>query len=338
MRRGLVLLLAVIVAVGGAFLADKYIGKTSTPSGSTTSSTTSTSTSAPPIAPLTGLPDPTGLSVTRPALTVKVENDPNARPQWGINNADVLYEEIVNGGITRLAAVFNSHAPNRVGPVRSTRPTDVGIVTPYGGIFAFSGGAAYAVRAISKAPVTLVDESTAGSAMFRDSKRVPPYNLFLRAPQIFAFGGKPVPPPALFSYRAPGQAVEGAKIVSFTANFPSIYPVTWTWDAGTQSWDRTIFGHPDITATGVRLSPQNVIVQWITYLHGIGTENSKGKFTGTGKCEVFENGRVIHGTWSRSTPSSITVYRDRQGQVIGLVPGQTWVELLDTSESVAITR
>ena len=75
-------------------------------------------TSPVPVAPLTGLPDPGGAALHRPAMTVKIENDPNSLPQWGVNEADVVYEEIVNGGITRLAAIFNQNAPARIEPVR----------------------------------------------------------------------------------------------------------------------------------------------------------------------------------------------------------------------------
>src|SRR5690348_9771369 len=86
-----------------------------------------------PIAPLTGLPDPGGVANHRPAITVKINNT-DARPQAGIDQADVVYEEVVEGGITRLAAIFNSHAPDKVGPVRSVRRTDQSIVWPVGGV------------------------------------------------------------------------------------------------------------------------------------------------------------------------------------------------------------
>ena len=115
---------------------------------------TSTTTTKPaphyPVAPLTGLTDVSGLSVKRPALIVKIENTPDALPQWGVDRADVVYEEIVNGGITRLAAIFNSQAPAKVGPVSSVRPTDTQIVWPLGGIFAYSGGAALRGRRASR--------------------------------------------------------------------------------------------------------------------------------------------------------------------------------------------
>src|ERR1019366_7542679 len=112
MRKTLPVIVAVVViaAIGG--LAFFHFHKT------TTTPTTTTTLPQYPTAPLTGLPDPSGLSVKRPALTVKIENTPQALPQWGIDQADVVYEEIVNGGITRLAAIFNSHAPAKVGPVR----------------------------------------------------------------------------------------------------------------------------------------------------------------------------------------------------------------------------
>src|ERR1035441_5570083 len=90
--------------------------------------TTTTTKPAPhyPTAPLTGLVDPSGTALQRPALTIKVENTPQALPQWGIDKADVVYEEIVNGGITRLAAIFNSEAPAKVGPGRLALRTATG--------------------------------------------------------------------------------------------------------------------------------------------------------------------------------------------------------------------
>ncbi len=124
-------------------------------------------------------------------MTVKIENTPQALPQWGIDQADVVYEEIVNGGITRLAAIFNSHAPAKVGPVRSVRPTDTQVVWPLGGIFAYSGGAPYAVASISTAPVKLIDESSAGTAMFRDPNLYAPHNLFAVAPAALRLRGYP---------------------------------------------------------------------------------------------------------------------------------------------------
>jgi hypothetical protein len=337
MKKPLTWIVVVIVvgAIGG--LAFFHFRKSASPP--PTSTTTTTTAPQYPTAPLTGLPDPSGLSVKRPALTVKIENTPEALPQWGIDQADVVYEEIVNGGITRLAAIFNSHAPAKVGPVRSVRPTDTQVVWPLGGIFAYSGGAPYAVASISTAPVKLIDESSAGTAMFRDPNLYAPHNLFAIAPQLFAFGGTPVPPPALFSFRPNTQKAGGLAVVSFIVPFPSIYPVTWTWDTTTSSWDRTLFGKADVTGTGVRESPKNVVVMWVNYVNGIGTENSYANLQGSGTAAFFVDGKETMGTWSRGpSKADVIQYKTANGKTALLTPGQTWVELLNVGAPLAVKR
>jgi hypothetical protein len=338
MRKTLLVIVAVVViaAIGG--LAFFHFHKTTTTP--TTTSTTTTTLPQYPTAPLTGLPDPSGLSVKRPALTVKIENTPEALPQWGIDQADVVYEEIVNGGITRLAAIFNSHAPAKVGPVRSVRPTDTQVVWPLGGIFAYSGGAPYAVASISTVPgLKLIDESSAGTAMFRDLNLYAPHNLFAIALQLFAFGGAPVPPPPLFSYRTSKETAGGRPVVSFIVPFPSYYPVTWTWDTASTSWDRTLFAKADVTGTGVRESPKNVIVMWVNYVNGIGTEASYANLQGSGTAAFFVDGKETMGTWSRGvSKSDVIQYKTANGKTALMTPGQTWVELLNDGTTLTVTR
>ncbi len=338
MRRLVITLAVLVVLAAGGFAAYHF---TTTKSASpTTTSTTTTTTLPAPNAPLTGLPDPSGTALTRPALTIKVENTPQALPQWGINEADVVYEEIVNGGITRLAAIFNSQAPAKVGPVRSVRPTDTQVVWPLGGIFAYSGGAPYAVDSIETVPsLTLVNETQAGAAMFRDNALEAPHNLFAIASSLFAFKAAPIPPPALFQYRSATDKVVGPKVARFVVPFPSIYPVTWTWDTATLSWDRTLFGNPDVTGTGQRESPQNVVVMYVNYVNGIGTENSYADLQGSGTADVFTDGREITGTWTRGpNKADIIQYHDAAGSTILLTPGQTWVEILNDGVALTITK
>ncbi|MHB8335227.1 MAG: DUF3048 domain-containing protein [Acidimicrobiales bacterium] len=335
MRRSLFALVVIAVL---AVTVLTYRHQSASGDGSTTSTSSTTTTTVPPdIAPLTGLADPAGQAAHRPALTVKIENTPEAMPQWGLDQADVVYEEIVNGGITRLAAVFNSHAPAKIGPVRSVRPTDEQIVFPLGGIFAFSGGAPYALAAIAKAPVTLVQESNAGAAMFRDPNRVAPHNLYAVGPSLFTFKGTPVPPKPLFTYRAASTRVLGPAVASLTVPFPSIYAVTWTWDATTASWDRTLFGQPVITGTGVRVSPVNVLVMWVDYVNGVGTFTSYANLLGSGPVTLFSAGKEVQGTWSRGPSlSDPIVYKSASGKPLALTPGQTWVELLNTGAVLSV--
>ena len=343
MRRTLTM--AVIIGVGSAFAgAPVAMAGSSTTTTTTTSSTSTTlpttTTTKPPkvsVAPLTGLPDPTHSTKDRSALTIKIDNTPQAMPQYGVQDADVVYEEIVEGGITRLAAIFNSHVPSVVGPVRSVRRTDREIVFPVGGIFACSGGAEYALRSIATAPVKIYDEANAGDAMFRDPKRPAPHNLFANAQLLMAKDGKPRPPPALFSYLPAGESPHGPTVSSFVVNFENGFAVTYNWDTMSRSWKRSLFGAPDVTANGVQISPKNVIVMTVDYVGGAGVIDSYAQLVGRGPVEVFSGGVVQHGTWSRPNLYHPAVYRNLAGKIIDLNPGQTWVELLATGEGVTIT-
>ena len=344
MRNQLRYIIAAVVVIAGIVIIVATQG-----SSKKTTAPTTTTTAKPtgPIAPLTGLPDPSGTALKRPALIVKIENDPNSHPQWGVDQADVVYEEIVNGGITRLAAVFNQNAPAKIGPVRSVRPTDTQIVWPLGGIFAYSGGAAYAVDSISTAPVKLINEGAAGAAMFRDPNRVAPYNLYAITPSLFAFGGKPVPPQPLFSYRPLGQAAVGAPVSTFTVPYQSIYPITWKWNTTTHSWDRyTNFNAPaapniDLTGTGAVESPKNVVVMYVNYPGGgPGAFTSYADLQSGGVVKVFTGGKEISGTWARPghDKAKPIVYIDTKGKAIRLTPGQTWVELLDVGAPAMLVK
>jgi len=327
--------------VASLILAGAAVGLSSCGGGSSTPTTT---TVPVPIAPLTGLPDPGGAALHRPAMTVKIENDPNSLPQWGVNQADVVYEEIVNGGITRLAAIFNQQAPGRIEPVRSVRPTDTQIVWPLKGLFVFSGGAQYAVDSISTAPVQLINESSADGAMWRDPNRVPPYNLVGIGAKLFALSTSPSPPPALFQYRPTGATALGTPVTKVVVPFPSIYPVTWTYDATTNSWNRGMNDFSpavpvDRTANGFIKSPKNVVVMWVNYYGELGADNSYAILQGSGPCAIFSNGLEQSCTWKRGpNKSDIVQYVDKTGKSILLTPGQTWVELLNTGVPLQVTK
>ena len=286
------------------------------------------------MARLSGVADPGGSSLHRCALTIKIDNTPQAHPQTGIDQADVVYEEIVEGQITRLAAVFNSRVPAKVGPVRSVRRTDASIVWQFGGVFTYSGGAAYAINTIKTAPVVRIDQFNANGAMYRDPSRYAPHNLYAVPSRLFSRCGRPVPPPSILSYRTPYQPLQGKQVGLFTVGFHAGYAVRYHWIPRTQSWDRDIFSAPDVETNHVRVSPKNVIVMWITYQGGVGNIGAQGVLYGTGRAWIFENGRVIAGQWSRWLKPHPIVFRDGAGRVIKVNPGQTWIELLNVSDGV----
>ncbi len=285
------------------------------------------------VAPLTGRPDPTRASARRPALTVKIENLAISRPQAGVDEADVVYEEVVECGITRLAAVFQSHIPAVIGPIRSVRRTDQAIVRPIRGIFVFSGGAPYAIESIATAPVQVFTEAVAGPAMFRDSTRRAPHNLYARGPDIVARArGASGPPQPLFTYRrAQSPPVGGTRVADAVVGFTSGYATTWHWDAKTGTWLRSIFGRPDIAASGQPIRAANVAIMSVDYTDKLGGAcgdvGGQADLSGSGDLVVLTGGHAIAGKWSGSNQGKPVRLLDRSGKKIALAPGTTWVEL-----------
>ncbi len=291
-----------------------------------------TTTVAPKIAPLTGLPDASGASQKRSSLTVKIENTPEARPQTGIDMADVVYEEVVEGNITRFATIFNSQSPDTVGPIRSVRGMDPNIVWPLGGVFAYSGGTQVNVQKINGAPVLTIDETKAGDAMFRKSGKAAPHNLFGYPDKMWAKNGNPgpVPPRPLFHYGKVG-AFTGEAVTSFTANFSRGYAPTYTWDAASKTWKRAIDAAPFMASDGKQVAPTNVIVQFTSY-----PAVSEGETLGTGQAWIFSNGQVVKGTWNRTVKENPTEFLAANGSRIELTPGSTFVELLPNTAAVDV--
>jgi len=299
---------------------------------------TTTTTKPPPVAPLTGLADPTGAAQNRPLVSIKIDNDSSlARPQTGLEQADVVWDEVVEGQATRFLAMFQSSVPDVAGPVRSVRLTDPLIVWPVGGVFAYSGGAPYAVNAIAAAPVKAVNETSAGNAMFRDSSRRAPHNLYARPAQLFALGAEPTPPPALFDYATAKATTSGTPVTSVRVGFAGEFAVTYTWASGSGTWLRSTRAGPFVTKSGSQVAPNNVVVLSVVYGGtGLGQIGAEAQLVGQGPVKVFTNGHEIDGTWSRATKADRIELNGADGKPILLTPGQTWVELPDTSYAVDV--
>ena len=288
---------------------------------------TTTTTQGPPVAPLTGLPDPTGQSLTRPALSVKIENAPEARPQTGLQNADVVYEQIVEYGITRFMAVFNSNIPPVVGPIRSGRIMDPDLAAPLGGIFVYSGGIQATEDAIKATPgVNVIVDTGSGGALFRDNTKAAPHNLYGHTDQLLASGGKPVPAPALFQYLPANVPFTGDNVNAFTIKYDPTYGApTYTWDPAIGAWRRSIGATPFVTTDGGQVAPNNVIIQFVdSYLPS--PEAGSFNTVGNGDAWVFSAGKLVKGKWSRTSRTSPTQFTDASGAPIRLTPGRTWVE------------
>jgi DUF3048 family protein len=300
----------------------------------------------PPECPLTGV-DPKGDVPVRPALAIKVENLPSARPQTGLSWADIVYEEPVEGGITRFIAVYQCQDASRVQPVRSARLTDVDILLQFGRpILGYSGGIGKVVKAIREAGIVDVsmDTSRGRAAYRRDPNKRAPHNLYTSTKALYkAARGlfEPEAPEPLFTYAE--EAPAAAKAVSKVhAPFSSSSDVFWKWSKSKKAWLRFHGSEPHVSSDGTQFSAKNVIVQLVDVKmtdvrDANGAPSPLVISVGTGKAYVFRNGKVISGTWERQSASDVTRFLDANGEEIALTPGNTWVELLPQDRKVTFS-
>jgi hypothetical protein len=304
---------------------------------------------APPTmaaSPLTGLPMDIVRS-RRPVLVVKIDNAPKARPQIGLNQADVVFEEGVEGGITRFAALFHSEESKPVGPVRSARSTDIKIVSAlHHPLFAYSGANALFKQYVHDAPLVDVGVDNYPDRYHRDTGRSSPYNLFSETEELLKLAPDgSVAPPALFAWRAPGAAPSGpgAHAVTHARVWWQASKMTeaiWDWDPTAKGWRRTQNGETHVDAAGRQVTPANVVVQFVTY-HDTGLVDSSGTsvpeadVVGEGDAWVLTGGMLIPCHWSKASNTEITHYTDASGAEVRLARGKTWVELVPPSQGEA---
>jgi len=295
----------------------------------TTAIPTTTTTTAPPLAILTGVPIGDKANLSRPVLVVKVENAPDARPQSGIDKADVVFEEVFEGGIVRFMCVFQSQDAHEVGPVRSVRPVDPDIVSPFGGLFAYSGGTKQFVAMIEHAPVRLVGYDQFSGGYFLKPGRAAPHNLYTTTQKLYtkAKSTDKVPPP-LFTFGTP----TGTAAVHATVVMSGQTVVDWDWDAAAKRWKRTTNHTAHVTADGAQLAFSNVVVQFVHYANTsardpAGNPVPVADVIGTGQATILSGGTSVNATWTKKTPTDVTTYTDAQGLPINFTPGPTWIML-----------
>lgn len=312
------------------------------PSSSTTTTKAKTAADSGPVCPLSGTPAPGGKVPDRVALAVKIGNNPAARPQSGLDHADVVFEEPIEGAITRLIAVFQCQEAKLVGPIRSTRWIDVQDLSQiHPAAFAFAGGINPDRSLVASSNLIDLDFFRYyHPTFFRSSSRPAPNNLYSTTAGLWGLVKVQRAPSPIFTYSsappAGGTAVSGASLV-----WSSIMEVGWQWDASAKRWVRYYGSTINRDADGNGVDASNVLVLRVTTTPGPYSEDSEGdhgvrsQTVGSGSAVLLRNGEAYQAHWSRSSidqPWRIT--SATTGKVLPLAPGRTWVELLPVYGSI----
>ena len=295
------------------------------------SSTTSSTIPADPVMPLTGLPIEDPALAGRSALVVKIDNHPDARPQSGLNQADIVFEENVEK-LTRFAAVFQSKDPDPVGPIRSGRTQDVELLGSLNKpIFAWSGGNSGVTKAINGSDFVVANvQSNARSASksYRTRDRAAPHNLYAQGSGLFTMtDGAETPPPQQFTYRKDGAAVAGDASGGVDLKMDGV-KVSWKFDTKSSTYLRFQGGKAHNDAALGQVNAANVVVLVVDYQpSAVDTNSPEAQTTGTGEAFAFSAGKVVHGKWTRDDRLKPYTLTADNGDPIQLTPGRTWVEL-----------
>ncbi len=349
-RTWLYILIAVVVIIGAivaAIAASSATSTTATKPPAKPKDTTTTTVPVAPSCPLTGAPAPGGAVPARPALGVKIGNYSGDRPSAGLNQADIVFEEPVEGSITRILAVFQCQSAPLVGDLRSAREPDVGILSQLSHpIFAHAGGIDPVLALLKAAPITDVNVlDGSGSMLIKPAGRVAPYSTFTSTAAMWALYPSDLTAPSpIYQYSSglPSGSVAGSG-ASVHIPFSSSSDVTWEWSASTDSYLRLYSNEPDKLLDGSQTAADNVVIMTVHTTSGPWVENSEGGLevqvtaTGSGPLVVMRNGVAITGTWSRSSLTGPATLTAANGSPITLQPGNTWNELVPVGIPVTIT-
>ena len=277
---------------------------------------------------------------------MKIENTAAARPQSGLAAADLVVEELVEGGITRFAAMFQSRLPHHVGPVRSVRNVDASLAGPTRGLLAYSGGAGHVLRIVGRAPLKQLAPGQAGNAYYRSSHRSAPHNLYAKTRTLYSHARnrhtKPAAVPALRCRRRQCLDRENGKRARvLRLRFSNAEQPTWTYDrAGTAGCAARATARP---APPPEPASPRATSSWCASAPRTPATATRPATSCPRPCSrapaprlLATGGRVVHATWHKSGRDRRLRFTGPGGRPLTVAPGRTWLELVPRSGSVSV--
>lgn len=280
--------------------------------------------------PLTGLPVSGDQSASQdhPVLVAKMDNTYSSAPQIGLSKADLVVEELVEGGLTRLAAFYYSQVPGDVGPVRSMRASDIGIVSPVDADVVTSGAAGKTIARIKGAGIDFFQEGAEG--FHRDSSRSAPYNLFANLGDVAAgIDQDEARPDDYLPWGDEKDMPKGVPARTVAASFSGGHTTNWAYtkdgyvNQNTYAADGDEFPADSVLVLRVQVGDAG-------YLDPAGNHVPETKFTGQGEAMLFHGGRMVKGTWKKSDLGSAISLSTKGGE-LEVPAGHTWIELVPAS-------
>ena len=316
---------------------------TATPSATPTSTPAPSPTPSTPThqrtAPLTGEPVDDPATATRPVLALKIDNHPRARPPTALEQADIVFEEMVEGGVTRFVALYHSEVPNEVGPVRSGREVDADLLPAFDPVLGMSGAAPVVYGVLWGAGLKVFEEGQA-EGFFRRSDLPAPHNLMARPANLFQAGEDL--PSAAVPWPIEGDVPPGGRSVSRARLDLSEHArADWSWDATTRRWLRSQDGAAHRDASGGRQMADNVVIVEVATRPGTRTD-AGGHPTveidviGEGDATILRNGRAYTARWRKDGPKEQFEWTTVSGETLPLAPGRTWIELAPQTGSLML--
>lgn len=272
---------------------------------------------------------PTTSAARADVLAVKIDNVAPARPPTGLENADLVYVEQVEAGLSRILAAYSSDVPSVIGPVRSARETDLELLRQFDRpTLAYSGAQSRLLPSIEAAPLDPLPPSKAPNAYFRSPDRPAPHDLYLR-PENIPHDSTDVNAAEDIELRFAAAPAGGTPVDERTVAYPSAR-FTFTWSADSGRWLIGMDGSPARTASGERLGTANVLLQNVD-VHPSRFRDRGGNTTpftetvGSGSARVLRDGTAYDVAWERDTAASATEFTTNDGKPMTFADGQIWI-------------